>query len=129
MKQSTRQKFEYFYGLGVKEPRRLAKVVRDESGVDGFMAFHIFESTGKLPSTREPEVLEALLTGKEIHGITVANVAEDFALTRCVFSVEIKTWFSPWVANEIFSAARKLARERLGFVPGFIAAARDFSES
>lgn len=68
------------------------------------------------------------MAGKEIHGVTVDMVANDFAIDRLVFSKEIKANYPDWVANEIFASAKKLAMNQLGYVPGFVANSKDFSE-
>ncbi len=69
-----------------------------------------------------------MLTGKEIHGMSVQMIAEDFAINRLVTSAEIKTNYLPWVAKEIFAQAAKVSMIRLGFVPKFVSAQKDWSE-
>lgn len=128
MKAKTRMKFDYLFSNGEREPRHLSHIQFDASGVSAYEAFLSFESEGKLLPTTEPERLEALLTGKKIHGMTVQMMAEDFAINRLAFSDEIKRDYPAWVSKEIFAQAKKLARERFGFVPAFIANEKCFSE-
>jgi hypothetical protein len=111
------------------EPRPLARESLALEGVSALEAFHALESHGRRMPTREPELLERYLAGKIWHGVTVENCAEDFALSRLLFSRDIKSNYPAWVADEIFSAAARLAQSRLGYVPTFVAARRDFSES
>lgn len=99
----------------------------DASGMSALECFCAFESEGKIPPCREPELLDQYLAGKEVHGITVTSVAEDF-VGRVAFSAEIKANYPQWVANEIFCRAEQMAAKTIGFVPTFIRTRMDFSE-
>ena len=98
-----------------------------EDGQTAIVCFHTYESTGKIPPCREPELLERYLAGKAWHGVTIANCAEDF-IGRILFSAEIKANYPSWVADEIFCQAEKLCREKHGFVLKFVKNRRDYSE-
>jgi hypothetical protein len=124
----AREKYAWFLSLGRDEPRRLSPIAKHTEGISALDAFHTHESTGRLPATSEPAVLESLLTGKEVHGITVRAVAEDF-VGRVAHSAEIRAAYPAWVAGEIFAQAKRIARQTIGFVPSFVANGRDFSEA
>lgn len=79
--------------------------------------------------TSEPDILDAYLSGKEIHGITVQMVAEDFVSGGLMTSAEIKCNYPTWVAREIFQQAKRHADKTLGYVPGFLENECDFSEA
>lgn len=129
IKQKTRDKYARFLSLPrADEPRPLERIVQDESGHSAIDCFHALESRGEMMPCREAVLLERYLAGKAWHGVTVAMVAEEFAINRLVFSAEIKAWYPEWVAEEIFAQARKVARQKLGYVPTFVEKARDFSE-
>lgn len=111
------------------EPRPLSKEPMVKYGVRALEAFHLFESCGTRVATCEPLLLERYKQGKEWHGVTVAMVAESFAVDRLITSKEIKTDYPEWVAKEIFSAAERIANNRFGYVPTFVRNHRDYSEA
>lgn len=130
IKQRARDKYVRYLSLcRDDEPRPLRQLALTEGGRSALEAFHIWESTGTSVPTSEPLLLEKYRQGKIWHGVTVAAVAEAY-VERLVFSKEIKSDYPAWVADEIFSAAARIALERptLGYVPTFIRDKRDFSE-
>ena len=130
IRQETQQKYAWYLSCSrPDEPRPLEKIPMDLSGASAIEAFHLIESQGCQPPTREPLLLERFIKGKEWHGVTVKNVAEDFAIGRVAFSSEIKAGYPDWVAAEIFQQAKKIAMNKLGFIPGFVAKASDFTET
>lgn len=132
IKQKTLEKYARFLSLCREdEPRPLPEeqVPMDAGGVAAVEAFHLIESEGRRVGTREPLMLEKYIQGKRWHGVTVESVAEDFAISRLAFSAEIKANYPAWVANEIFTAAARIALERIGYIPTFVRDRRDFSET
>lgn len=130
IKNKVRLKYSWFLQLGEKQPRPLPsnRVPMDAHGLTAEQCFHQLESTGKCWYCREPELLEAYMAGKEIHGMTIDMVAKDFAIDRLTFSKEIRANYPEWVASEIFASAKKLAMKELGYMPGFVAKSKDHSE-
>lgn len=128
IKQRTREKYARFLELGAGSTRRLERVPMDDLGGSAEACFHLMESQGQRAPCREPDLLEQYLTGKEVHGITVNLVAEDFVVSRIITSEEIRRNYPAWVTNEIFQQAKKYALAKLGFVPKFVANERDWSE-
>lgn len=131
IKKSARQKYEWYLSCTRADETRplpLSQQAECPNGVTAIESFHNFESHGRLLPTREPLLLERYIKGKEWHGVTIKTVAEDFAINRLVFSEEIKSNYPKWVAYEIFKQAKKIALKELGFVPTFVAIAKDFSE-
>lgn len=129
IKQSTREKYAYFLSCTrPDEPRPLNRIAMVADGKTAIECFHIFESTGELPACREPELLERYLKGKEWHGVTVQTVAEDFAISRIAFSKEINANYPPWVADEIFQQAKKIALNKIGYMPTFVEESMDWSD-
>lgn len=131
IKQSTREKYDWYRSLcrdDEPQPLPAERAVMVENGLLAIDAFHLQESTGKIAVTREPEELARYRQGKRWHGVTVEQVAEAFAFDRTETSANIKANYPAWVAAEIFSLAKKLAVQRIGFVPAFIAEGCDWSE-
>lgn len=127
IKESTRQKYEWFRKCANGESKRLEHIAYSPEGMSAIECFHSLESVGVLPPTRERDELALYLNGKAVHGMTVAMVAEDF-VGRVTFSKDIKDGYPAWVQNEIFQQAEKIARKQIGFIPSFIRNRLDFSE-
>jgi hypothetical protein len=66
------------------------------------------------------------LNGKQWHGLTVTNCAEDY-ISRLLFAADLKANYPAWVRQDILGRARQLAQRQLGFVPGFVASGEDFT--
>ncbi len=96
-------------------------------GYTGLECFWAKESLGLTLPCREPLIYVAYQEGKWLHGVTVETVANSF-IERLEFSLDIKTNYPPWVANEIFSLAKKLVFTKLGWIPPFIENQKDFTE-
>lgn len=127
MKRSFLEKADWFYVLGQGEPRPLEKTLFDMYGKPALDCFHALESRGQRVPCREPEKMDAYLVGKQQHGITVAMVAEDFAINRLITSQEVRDNYPGWVAREIFAQAQKQAAQKIGFVPTFVRDGEDYS--
>jgi hypothetical protein len=116
-------RFAYFSEC--KDEKRLPKIPMSENGHTAAECFHVHETYGKTLPCREPALLMRALNGKEWHGLTVTNVAEDY-LGRIVFASDLKT-YPEWVRRDILGRAGQLAMEQLGFVPTFVKTGEDFS--
>jgi hypothetical protein len=128
IKPKTREKYDYYFSLSDSvRPLPADRVPFDAHGISGVQCFHQLESEGRCWYCNEPESLERYMEGKERHGMTVDMVAEDL-LGRVIFNAEVLENYASWVANEIFSAAERLAKKRLGFAPKFISTRRDFTK-
>lgn len=127
IRSKTREKYSWYWGCAKGNGNRLVPVEFSPKGRSAIECFHMLETYGTLPPTREPDTLGCYLNGKATHGITVAAVAEDF-VGRVIFSAEIKANYPAWVAEEIFQLASKVAEKTLGFVPTFVRNRKDFSE-
>jgi len=129
---TAKEKYAWYLSLCREdEPRPLLseRIELDTNGVSAIEAFHVFESTGKMPGTHEPILLEKYVQGKKWHGVTVEMCADSFENDRTLVSREIKENYPPWVANEIFSLAARMCQEKHGFVFSFIRNKEDFSEN
>ena len=118
------EKFTYFSQC--MDSLRLPKIELEPDGYSAAECFHVYETYGELYPCREPELLSRALNGKASHGVTVTMCAEDF-IGRILFSSEINANYPSWVADEIYSRARQICKERLGFVPTFVETGKDFT--
>lgn len=122
IKPRARRQFDYFVSIGRETP-----VAWPDGAASALECFHAKESSGKVIGCADKPLLSRALNGKMAHGVTVKAVAEDF-VGRIAFSKEIKANYPPFVAEEIFSLAAKLALEQIGFVPTFVRNRKDFTE-
>jgi hypothetical protein len=121
----SRDKFDYFSEC--EDVHRLPEVLMVADGYSAVECFHVLETYGKTLPCREPVLLSRAINGKQWHGVTVANCAEDYAITRLLFACEIKANYPKWVQREILSMAAKIAPEKIGFVPTFVKTGDDFT--
>lgn len=64
-------------------------IVYDRKGMNGIMAFHVFDSTGKLKATKHPNILQALYVAKGSLNLNIQMWAQsraDGSLPLCMFS-------------------------------------------
>ncbi len=121
-----KEKFKWY--LSLSPINQLHTIPEDRKGYDALSCFCHKESTGEILPCCESQILANVLWGKKVHGISISNIAKDFAIDRLIFSKEIKENYPKWVANEVFNQAKKISLEQLGFIPTFVANQRDFSE-
>lgn len=100
-------------------------IVSDTNGIYALEAFYMHETHGKLPPTCQPTILAQALLGKKSHGITVANLSEDY-VGRLVYACELQA-LPKWVVDEVFALAQKVALEQLGWIPTFVRNKQDFT--
>lgn len=117
-------RFEYF--AQCEDTKRLPEIALDKHGHTAAECFHAHETFGSTLPCREPELLSRALNGKEWHGLTVTNCAQDY-IDRLLFASEIKERYPDWVQKDIFGRARQLALAQIGFVPTFVATGNDFT--
>lgn len=121
---NAREKFKYFSQC--EDSKRSIELKFDSNGLTALECFHIYESTGELLSTKEPELLSKALNGKEWHGLTVTMCAEDY-IGRILFAKELKENYPNWIRNDILGRAKQIAIKQLGFIPKFILTGEDFT--
>jgi hypothetical protein len=124
MKISNRAKERFEYFSKCEDVNRLPRIQLDENGLTALECFHSHETFGKLPPCREPELLSRALNGKEWHGVTVTNCAEDY-VGRILFASELKANYPEWVRRDILGRASQIAMETIGFVPTFVRTGED----
>lgn len=117
-------RFEYF--TQCEDIKRLPEIPLDKQGHTAAECFHVHETYGKTLPCREPLLLARALNGKEWHGVTVTNCAQDY-VDRLLFAAEIKSNYPAWVQRDIFGRAAQLARAQFGFVPTFVKTGEDFT--
>jgi hypothetical protein len=118
-----REAFEYYVSYTQSPTCLLATVVTegivfDDKGVSACEAFYMYETHGKLLPTWQSVLLAQALLGKKAHGITVANLAEDY-VGRLVFASELQA-LPKWVSNEVYELAQKVALAQLAWIPTFV---------
>lgn len=118
-----REAFEYYSAC--QDTKRLPAIPCNPDGVTACEAFFSHETHGVLPPCREPELLARALNGKAWHGVTVANLAEDY-VGRILFADELKA-YPAWIRKEVLALAAKYAMRTLGFVPLFVSSGEDFT--
>jgi len=118
------ERFDYFSKCA--DEKRLPAIEFFADGFSALECFHAHETHGENLPCREPVLLSRALNGKEWHGLTVTNCAEDF-IGRILFTSEIKTNYPEWVQRDIFGRARQLAMKMIGFVPSFVKTGEDFT--
>lgn len=118
------KRFEYF--AACQDTKRLPAIPLDLNGYSAAECFHVHETYGESLPCREPELLSRALNGKEWHGLTVTQCAEDY-VGRLLFAIEIVTNYPEWVQRDIFGRAKQIAMKQLGFVPTFVATGKDFT--
>jgi len=117
-------RFQYFSQC--EDTKRLSEIPMDENGFTAAECFHVHETYGKLMPCKEPALLSRALNGKEWHGLTVTNCAQDY-VDRLLFSCEIKANYPEWVQRDILGRAAQLALKQIGFVPTFVKSGDDFT--
>lgn len=117
-------RFQYF--AECDDVKRLPEIAMDESGYTAAECFHVHETYGKMLPCREPVLLSRALNGKEWHGLTVTNLAQDY-IDRLLFASEIKSNYPEWVQRDILGRASQLAMKQIGFIPTFVRAGDDFT--
>lgn len=117
-------RFKYF--AQCEDTKRLPAIPFSPEGHSAALCFHAHETFGQSLPCREPDLLARALNGKEHHGITVTNCAQDF-IDRLLFSCEIETQYPDWVQRDILGRASQLSMIQLGFVPTFVRTGKDFT--
>ena len=117
-------RFQYF--AECEDVKRLPEIPMDENGYTAAECFHVHETYGKNLPCKEPVLLSRALNGKEWHGVTVTNCAQDY-MDRLLFACELKANYPEWVQRDILGRAAQLAMEQIGFVPTFVKTGEDFT--
>ena len=117
-------RFRYF--AKCEDEKRLPEVPMAADGYSAAECFHVHETYGKILPCREPVMLSRALNGKEWHGVTVTNCAEDY-VGRILFASELKSNYPEWVRKDILGRSAQIARAEIGFVPTFVRTGEDFS--
>lgn len=117
-------RFDYF--AKCQDVKRLPAIQLDPEGYSAAECFHAHETYGQSLPCREPELLSRALNGKEWHGLTVTNCAEDY-LGRLLFASELRANYPQWVQRDILGRAGQLALQRIGYVPTFVSTGEDFT--
>ena len=120
----AKERFDYFSKC--TDEKRLPAIALFADGFSALECFHAHETHGETLPCREPALLSRALNGKEWHGLTVTNCAEDF-IGRILFTSDIKANYPEWVQRDIFGRARQLAMKMIGFVPTFVRTGSDFT--
>jgi hypothetical protein len=120
----AKERFEYF--ARCEDTNRLPRIEHSDEGLSALECFHSHETHGTTPPCREPELLSRALNGKEWHGVTVTNCAEDY-IGRILFADELKANYPDWVRRDILGRASQLSMKKLGFVPSFVKSGEDFT--
>lgn len=110
------EKFNYF--AQCQDTKRLPEILFDVNGYTAVECFHVHESEGKQLPCNEPVLLSRALNGKEWHGLTVTNCAEDF-ISGLFFKSDLVK-YPDWVKQDIIGRATQLALVKIGFVPTFL---------
>lgn len=126
MKISKQAKERFNYFSKCEDTKRLPAIAYSEGGYSALECFHSHETYGKELPCREPELLSRALNGKEWHGLTVTNCAEDY-IGRILFTSDIRENYPEWVQRDIFGRARQLAIKLIGFIPTFVKTGCDFT--
>ena len=98
----------------------------EPAGYSAAECFHVHETYGVSLPCREPELLTRALNGKQWHGVTVTNCAQDY-VDRILFASELKSNYPEWVQKDILGRASQLALAQIGFVPSFVKTGEDFT--
>ena len=122
--QRAKERFEYFSKC--EDVNRLPRIQLTKDGLSALECFHSHETHGKLPPCCEPELLSRALNGKEWHGVTVTNCAEDY-IGRILFANELKANYPEWVQRDILGRASQIAMKTINFVPTFVRTGEDFT--
>lgn len=117
-------RFAYFSQCD--DAKRLPEILKDDNGLSAAECFHAHETHGYLPPCKEPELLTRALNGKQWHGLTVTNCAEDY-IGRLLFASELKANYPEWVRNDILGRARQISMRDIGFIPTFVKTGEDFT--
>lgn len=117
-------RFQYF--AECEDVKRLPAIPTDENGYTAAECFHSHETNGKMLPCRDTALLARALNGKERHGLTVTNCAQDY-LDRLLFACELKSNYPEWVQRDILGRTAQLAFEQIGFVPTFVKTGEDFT--
>jgi hypothetical protein len=125
-KPTRRSLARFAYFAECEDDRRLPEIPMDHGGFSAAECFHVHETFGQLLPCREPVMLTRALNGKQWHGLTVTNCAEDY-IGRLLFAADLKANYPAWVRQDILGRARQLAQRQLGFVPRFVASGEDFT--
>lgn len=118
------KRFKYFSAC--QDRLRLPAIPLEPAGYSAAECFHVHETYGQRLPCREPELLARALNGKEWHGLTVTQCAEDY-LGRLLFAQDLKTNYPDWVRRDILGRAAQLAKQQIGFVPTFVTTGEDFT--
>lgn len=117
------KKFEYF--ASCIDTLYEVRIPFDALGYSAEHCFNEYETHGKLPACKEPELLSRALNGKKRHGILVDNCSKDY-VDRILFARELNE-YPKWVKEEILIRAKKISLDKFGFVLEFIETGEDFS--
>ncbi len=116
----------YAYFVECEDEKRLPEIPMEPEGWTAAECFHVHETFGHLLPCKEPVMLTRALNGKQWHGLTVTNCAEDY-IGRLLFASELKENYPEWVRQDILGRARQLAQRDLGYVPTFVLTGEDFT--
>ena len=103
----------------------MPEIAMNAGGHTAAECFHVHETYGKALPCREPELLSRALNGKEWHGLTVTNCAEDY-VGRLLFAEDLAN-YPAWVRRDILGRARQVAMKQIGFLPTFVESGEDFT--
>ena len=126
IKPTKRSILRFLYFSECQDTKRMPEIPMEANGYTAQECFHYHETFGKLLPCNDPVMLTRALNGKQWHGLTVTNCAEDY-IGRSLFASELKSNYPPWVRLDILGRARQLARKNIGFVPEFILTGEDFT--
>lgn len=116
----------YAYFVECEDEKRLPEIPMEPAGWNAAECFHAQETFGHLLPCKEPVMLTRALNGKQWHGLSVTNCAEDY-IGRLLFASELKVNYPEWVRQDILGRARQLAQRDLGYVPTFVLTGEDFT--
>lgn len=117
-------RFAYFKEC--QDQTRLPQIPFDKKGYSAAECFHAHETFGYSLPCREPIEFSRALNGKEQHGITVTNCAEDY-VGRILFACELKANYPEWVRKDILGRSRQIAMRDIGYIPTFVLTGEDFT--
>jgi hypothetical protein len=123
---TRRSLFRFAYFAECEDDKRLPEIPLEPEGWTAAECFHVHETFGHLLPCKEPVMLTRALNGKQWHGLTVTNCAEDY-IGRLLFASELKANYPEWVRQDILGRARQLAQRDLGYVPTFVLTGEDFT--
>jgi len=123
--QSAKRDFEFLvnsdlHGIGVGVG---CETTRDPAGYTALEAWVMLDTHGKKVPCREPEKLDAAISGKASWNLQIQQWATDLA-DGCLLSIsELSTYCEkspPWVLKATINQAQRIAIQTVGFIPTFL---------